>query len=66
KDNVLSSAQTAEKDALNAFRVGEISYLEFLVFKQQLLEIRLREVNTEAAVRQAKINLKHSLGFKIK
>ncbi|MFC2161441.1 TolC family protein [Acidobacteriota bacterium] len=66
KKEVFTLAENTKNNAKNAFNVGEISYLELLAFKQQFLETCLHKANTEAAVRQAEINLKYSLGFKLK
>lgn len=62
--DILPTALTATKNAEEAYSVGEISYLELLDFKRQLLDSRLRKAKAEADIRQADINLKHSMGFK--
>lgn len=62
--DILPAATTAAKNAEGAYSVGEISYLELLDFKRQLLDSRLREVEAEAEMRHAEARLKHSIGFK--
>jgi outer membrane protein TolC len=60
--DILPAAKKATKNAEEAYSVSEISYLELLDFKRQLLDSRLREA--EADMRRAEANLKHSIGFK--
>lgn len=62
---VFPAAKTAAENAEKAYRIGAISYLELLDFKRQFLDASLRQAETEASLRQADINLKHSLGFKL-
>ena len=62
-EDVLPAAQKAAVNAGEAFETGEISYLETLDFKRQLLEARLQKTIAEAAVWQAGINLKFSTGY---
>jgi cobalt-zinc-cadmium efflux system outer membrane protein len=62
--DILPAATTAEKNATEAYSIGEISYLELLDFKRQLLSSRLREAEAEADMRRAEASLKHSIGFK--
>ncbi len=62
--DIMPPAKTATKNAEEAYSVGEISYLELLDFKRQLLDSRLREAEAEADMRRAEANLKHSIGFK--
>lgn len=61
--DILPAATNAVKNAGAAYLVGEISYLELLDFKRQLLDSRLREAETEADMRRAEVSLKHSIGF---
>lgn len=64
QSDIVTAAETAAKNAWEAYLLGEISYLEFLDFKRQFLNSRLREVEAEADLRRAEANLKHSIGFK--
>ena len=43
--------------------MGEMSYLELLYFRKQLLDSHLRKVEAEADMRRVEITLKHSIGF---
>jgi cobalt-zinc-cadmium efflux system outer membrane protein len=62
--DILPAARTATKNAEQAYSIGEISYLELLDFKRQLLDSRLREAGAEADMRRAMANLEYSIGFK--
>jgi len=64
RQEILPAAATAAKNAAEAYSIGEISYLELLDFKRQLLSSRLRKAEAEFDVRRAEASLKHSLGFK--
>jgi outer membrane protein, heavy metal efflux system len=57
------SAIEASDDAMNAYSVGEVSYLYLLQINSQLLEARLREAESTADLRRAEAKLKHSIGF---
>jgi cobalt-zinc-cadmium efflux system outer membrane protein len=61
--DILPASKNAAKNAEAAYSVGEISYLELLDFKRQLLDSRLREAEAEADMRRAEVSLKHSIGF---
>ncbi len=63
--DLLPAAVKAEKDATEAYSIGEISYLELIDFRRQLLSSRLREAEAEADMEKAEVNLRHSLGFKL-
>lgn len=63
RKDILPAATTAAKNAAEAYSIGQISYLELLDFKRQLLSSRLREAEAEADMRRAEASLKHSLGF---
>jgi len=63
RKDILPAATTAAKNAAEAYSIGQISYLELLDFKRQLLSFRLREAEAEADMRRAEASLKHSLGF---
>jgi len=58
--NVSRASDKAEK----AYLLGDISYLAFLDFKQQLLDARLREAEAAASTRKAKAQLRYSVGFR--
>jgi len=62
--DIMPSALTAVNRAGKRFSVGEISYLELLGFKRQLLDSRLREAESIAALRRASAQLRNSVGFK--
>ena len=64
--DILPAATKAAKNAEAAYSVGEISYLELLDFKRQLLSSRLRGAEAEADIRKAEVSLKHSIGFRPK
>jgi cobalt-zinc-cadmium efflux system outer membrane protein len=61
--DILPGATMAADNATLAYSVGEMSYLELLYFRQQLLDSRLRKVEAEADVRRTETILKHSIGF---
>jgi len=61
--DILPSATAAADNAAVAFDIGQISYLELLDFRRQLLNSRLRYVEAEADMRLAEAGLKHSIGF---
>ena len=63
--DILPAATTAANNATEAYSIGEISYLELLDFKRQLLSSRLRKAEAEADMRKAEVSLKHSIGFKL-
>lgn len=64
RKNILPASTTAVENAAEAYQIGEISYLELLDFKRQLLSSRLREAEAAAEMRRAEASLKHSIGFK--
>ncbi|MGB6865942.1 MAG: TolC family protein, partial [Candidatus Aminicenantaceae bacterium] len=61
--DIFPSATMAADNAAVAYSVGEMSYLELLYFRKQLLDSHLRKVEAEADVRRVEIILKHSIGF---
>ena len=61
--DIFPSATMAADNAMVAYSVGEMSSLELLYFRKQLLDSRLRKVEAEADMRRAEITLKHSIGF---
>lgn len=64
QEEVVPAAETAAANAAEAYEIGEISYLELLDFKRQLLMSRLRETEARADARKAQVSLEHSIGFK--
>ncbi len=63
RSDILPSAVIAVNKAEKRYSVGEISYLEFLGFKRQLLYSRLGESESMAELRRASAQLRHSVGF---
>ena len=63
RSEFVSLAETSAEDARQAFRAGQISFLEVLDFQNRLLEVRLREVEAEASLLRAKAGLLHAAGF---
>ena len=61
--DILPSATMAADNAAVAYSIGDMSYLELLYFRKQLLDSRLRKVEAEADVQRAEIILEHSIGF---
>ena len=61
--DILPSATAAADNAAAAYSIGEISYLELLDFRRQLINSRLRYVEAEADMRWAETRLKYSIGF---
>lgn len=62
--DIMPAASTAATNATEAYSIGDISYLELLDFKRQLLQSQLREAEVKADLRRAVVNLEHSIGFK--
>ncbi len=60
---LLPSAKSAIGNAELSYSIGEISYLELLDFRRQLLGALLQEAQAEADMAKADANLKHSLGY---
>lgn len=65
KDEIMPAATRAVQNSEKVYVVGEISYLEFLEFKRQLLDARLRLTEAEADVRRSIAQLCYSVGGKI-
>ena len=61
-NEVLSQAEQASDNGELAYESGEISYLEFLVFRRQLLQTRLRAVEAEAEIRKNIAAIYYSIG----
>ena len=64
RNDIIPDAIKASEKAEKTYLLGEISYLEFLDFKRQLLDARLREADAAAFVRKAAAQLRYSVGFK--
>jgi len=62
KNEILPQAEQAVKNAEQAYTSGEISYLEFLEFRRQLLQTRLRIIESEAEVRKSTASIYYSIG----
>ncbi len=62
--DIMPAASTAATNAAEAYSIGDISYLELLDFRRQLLQSQLREAEAKAELRRAEVNLEHSIGFK--
>jgi cobalt-zinc-cadmium efflux system outer membrane protein len=62
EDEILTQAEQAAKNAEQAYISGEISYLEFLEFRRQLLKTRLRIIESEAEVRKNTASIYYTIG----
>ncbi len=61
-NEIIPSAAQAVENGEMAWLTGEISYLEFLEFKRQLLDARLRILEAEAEVRKSIADVHYSIG----
>ena len=61
---IIPDASKASDKAEKTYLLGDISYLAFLDFKQQLLDARLREAEAVAFIRKAEAQLRYSVGFR--
>jgi cobalt-zinc-cadmium efflux system outer membrane protein len=61
---IIPDASKASDKAEKTYLLGDISYLAFLDFKQQLLDARLREAEAAASIRRAEAQLRYSVGFR--
>jgi cobalt-zinc-cadmium efflux system outer membrane protein len=61
-DEVMPQAEQAVQNGEEAYAAGEISYLEFLEFRRQLLQTRLRTVEAEAEVRKNAASIYYTIG----
>jgi cobalt-zinc-cadmium efflux system outer membrane protein len=64
-NELIPSATQAVENGEMAWITGEISYLEFLEFKRQLLNARLRILEAESEVRKNIANVYYSIGGKM-
>ncbi len=64
-NEIVPAATQAAKSSEKAYLAGEISYLEFLEFEQQLLSARLRLIDAEAEMHRSIANLYYSMGGQI-
>jgi cobalt-zinc-cadmium efflux system outer membrane protein len=62
---IIPKAVTAAQNAENAYRLGESSYIEFLVFKRQMLNSKLMGAEAEAELRRSIANLQFCVGSNI-
>ena len=62
---IVPKAVAAAENAEKAYRLGESSYIEFLVFKRQMLTSKLMAAEAEAELRRSIANLQFSVGSKI-
>ncbi len=65
RQDIVPSAGSATRMAQKAYDVGEVSNLEFLNARQQLLRARLRETEAEAEMRRSIARLEFSLGCRL-
>jgi cobalt-zinc-cadmium efflux system outer membrane protein len=61
-NEILPKAEQASENGELAYVSGEISYLEFLEFRRQLLQTRLRTVEAEAEIRKNLAGIYYSIG----
>lgn len=64
-NELIPSATQAVENGEMAWITGEISYLEFLEFKRQLLNARLRALEAETEIRKNIANVYYSIGGKM-
>ncbi len=64
RSDILPSVVAAVNKAGKRYSVGEIAYQDFLEFKRQLLDSRLREAESVAELHRASAQLRNSVGFK--
>ncbi|MBN1559691.1 TolC family protein [candidate division KSB1 bacterium] len=62
QQDILPSAMKAAASAEKSYHIGASSYIEFLTFKQQLLDAKLRAAEAEAQVRTSLAALQYSVG----
>jgi len=62
REIIVPRAKTAAQNAEKAYKLGESSYIEFLVFKQQMFTAQLNAVEVEAGLRKSISNLQFSVG----
>ncbi len=63
-NEILPKAKSAVDNGESAYLAGEISYLEFLEYKRQFMNARLRFIAAEADTRINMANLYYSIGWK--
>ncbi len=61
-NEILPQAELARENGELAYLSGEISYLEFLEFKKQLLQTRIRYLEAEAEIRKNIAAIYYSIG----
>lgn len=62
---IIPKVTTAAQNAENVYKLGESSYLEFLEFKRQLINVRLMAVEAQAELRRSVVNLQFCVGSKV-
>jgi cobalt-zinc-cadmium efflux system outer membrane protein len=62
RKTIIPGAGAAAQNAEKAYTLGDISYIEFLEFKRQLLNAQLHAAEIEAEVRKSIANLQFSVG----
>jgi len=64
RTKIIPDASKAWDKAEKTYLLGDISYLAFLDFEQQLLDARIREAEAAASIRKAEAQLRYSVGFR--
>ena len=64
RERTIPDAAQASEQGEKAYLLGDISYLAYLDFKQQLIDARLREAEALASIKKAEAELRYSVGFK--
>ncbi|MFH0988425.1 MAG: TolC family protein [bacterium] len=62
EEEIIPLVLSTEKKAEQAYKVGEASYFEYLEFKRQLIEARVREAEAKAEVKRSVANLQFAVG----
>jgi cobalt-zinc-cadmium efflux system outer membrane protein len=65
RTHTLSDVLETLKNAEKAYLLGELSYLEFIVFKRQVLNARVRDAEAVAQALKAQAQLFHAIGFSL-
>ncbi len=63
RNGMVKAAEASVESAEQAYLLGDISYLELLDFKRQMILSSMRELDAESVLRRADVRLKHSIGF---
>jgi cobalt-zinc-cadmium efflux system outer membrane protein len=62
QNDIIPPSDSAAVNGEKAYLIGEISYLEYLVFKERLLNVKLRFVDAEADLRRSTAQLRYCTG----